>query len=1417
MTNRGANAFALDLTHEQRRSWNSLNQPPYDAFRNSFKLAKPQSGTLDWLVEKFDNSAHTYQCEDAHARTLSNKEFVTWRDSDTSAPLLVVAPPGRGKSVLSNYVLGHLESLAHYNTTATTKTIYYFCNIKNDETAWNARSLLRALIVQLCECQQRLFDLLLTEYKTRSESFLNAPFDTLWHIFEQMLQDEAYGRINCIIDGLDVYQDGMDELIDKLFATVPRLRARKGPVLKFFCTSRSGTHLNKWPFKYQVVLRCNPKDLDCFINSQISDLGQGFTVEMRHMIRRECSAQTKEDKTFLWLEVVFRRFKMITLPNIQRIKDTIRKSSLDLFKLYENLIHEFREDTDVLRLLAWVAYAKERMSLASLEDAMAVHLEDQCTSLQSRKLKRAHLTVEEIFKACGTMLDVIEDKVYFIHQSVQDYFDEEDPLRSFIGVSPRLVPAYACFAYLASEDFHQQRNDLEKFPFLGYAQRCWHLHIESTADITNSDGLQDLLVRLIAPIQLETWSYRIELLRSLDYRIWAQGSLRDGEAEFSPSLASDIALHYDIGWMVKLILDRSIAGLPNDFSKDYLSRAARGRGCVLRALLEHESSVIFPLESQMIRFVAKNRDDTVFELLLRKRGQDVRIDSDVAAAAAANPHHAIEIMELLLQNGGDGIRFTSDLLEIAARNENSGKRLLELLFDQKGHEVHITNRVLEAAAGNYSSGDSILELLVRKMGEKTKITQNVVKVASGNWWSGNEERQNEAHVTATALAATAKDDIDGGTILALPSNDQQQHTARLCITDDIVRAAANNCECGLNIMKLLLYWQPKEVHITMQALVAIERNWTQGRRILMLLLKQRADDTHVTRDIAERILERFAIDVMRLIYERRSNSHYMSQHVIRLLAKNLVYLAVLTNNLHDLRILLALGADADFVSDDGWTPLTVAAERGDLSTIKVLLAHKAELPFSPTINPSPLNLAALCGHLDVVRLLLDKGPSTLPESQAYINATDGDGRTPLASASLYGHFRVAELLIEHDANIAISDNYGFTPLCIAATYGCFEVVELLTKLLLDKGCNINTSHDDGETPLSMAASNGHLKVVKHIVKLLHEQGTDISGSVNDKNTPLKGASSWGHLDTVEFLLSQGANPMIFNKDGGSPLDLAAEHGYVEIVKALLTHESFDTIDNKYSLCGTIANTLAYMGQTDLLLYIVLHKKSNLDSADGLNRTTLLFAARGGHVETFEYLVGHGLPLDTRDAKRDGLISYAASSGNPQLLDTVLRHELEFNPQTGHWSPLHWACRSGDIHTVIKVVEMARAKGWQSGPIVVVDVEGELTREWTPQAIAMFHGNREMVENLSQTDRAALGSQNAIVDVEGNRHDILCDFCFHVSKQLVTYWKILTLNRTSTDHDSDAVRALGLTAASCANLIWETHMKLLTSGSVYFVV
>lgn len=232
--------------------------------------------------------------------------------------------------------MGHLESGIRQELVRPSKVIYYFCNIKNDEALRNANSVLRALIVQLCEDCQRLFRILPSGYEKVSDRFFSDSFDTLLHIFERMLRDGTYTQVFCVIDGLDVYQEGMNELITKLTENFcPRPEA-KSPVLKLLCTTRPPTPMfNLSEPSNQRILRCNRGDLDIFIDSRVRSLGTTFTASMRQSIKEQLCMQA--GNTFLWLEVVIRRIRSIDMPTKSKIEETINNSPIDLDSLYQLL------------------------------------------------------------------------------------------------------------------------------------------------------------------------------------------------------------------------------------------------------------------------------------------------------------------------------------------------------------------------------------------------------------------------------------------------------------------------------------------------------------------------------------------------------------------------------------------------------------------------------------------------------------------------------------------------------------------------------------------------------------------------------------------------------------------------------------------------------------------------------------------------------------------------------------------------------------------------------------------------------------------------------------------------------------------------------------------------------------------------
>ncbi|KAI4166568.1 MAG: hypothetical protein LQ343_007949, partial [Gyalolechia ehrenbergii] len=614
-------------------------------------------------------------------QNLGMEDFISWRDSNKSEVLLISAPPGRGKSVLSNFILGHLESRISPKSSLSRKIIYYFCNIKNDEASRNANSVLRALIVQLCEHQQRLFRILPSEYEGNSRQFFSASFDTLSYILEKMLHGGTYARVYCVIDGLDVYQEGINELITKTAEIFSLGTEAKSPVLKLLCTTRPESSILeslRTSKHYHRILRCSSYDLEAFIDSQVKCLGEKFKPRIKDIISRQLREKT--DNSFLWLEVVIKRIKSIDRPTQRKIEETIKDSPQDLDDLYDLLVQSIvQRDKDNARLLACVVYARRPLDLRALQDAVAIDPKRKYTIYEQCEPDKSSLTPHEFYNAFGTLLDVAEDKVYCIHQSVKDYFERRNPLKDYIDLDPRMVLAHVSMAYLSLEDFGHRWQDremlLRNFPLFEYAATYWYSHIETAADFRGHLPFQDFLKEIVPPV-----AYKAQVWMSEHH-------------SSHPSRISEVAILFDIGWLAELLLNKEPCGIIDDFETDCLSRAAKQEGVVLEVLLKHERSMEFTVTDAIVRDIAATHRCTTMTLLLDRREADVQITEEVVQAAAWNSRSGKEIITLLLNRRGADVQITEEVVRAAAGNYRSGQEIITLLLDRRGADIQITEEV----------------------------------------------------------------------------------------------------------------------------------------------------------------------------------------------------------------------------------------------------------------------------------------------------------------------------------------------------------------------------------------------------------------------------------------------------------------------------------------------------------------------------------------------------------------------------------------------------------------------------------------------------------------------------------------------------------------------------------------------------
>ena len=249
----------------------------------------------------------------------------------------------------------------------------------------------------------------------------------------------------------------------------------------------------------------------------------------------------------------------------------------------------------------------------------------------------------------------------------------------------------------------------------------------------------------------------------------------------------------------------------------------------------------------------------------------------------------------------------------------------------------------------------------------------------------------------------------------------------------------------------------------------------------------------------------------------------------------------------------------------------------------------------------PLYYAALYGFCDLVEHLIGKFPE-------HINARGGRVVTPLVAALHRKHFRVADSLFQHGADVDVLCHEGKTPLLAVSLTRSVDAVRWLldhgadanandvyhfTALhwaafsadpksvlaLLDHGADINARNMYGEVPLHLAASpftdphyhetnnpyTYRLKDVYHchlaVVQLLLNYGTDANTQDDAGSTPLHHSSCrqkafsalYGTAEGVHLLLKHGANIDAKDNKGRTPLQLALEHEYHEMARLLSEH------------------------------------------------------------------------------------------------------------------------------------------------------------------------------------------------------------------------------------------------------------------------
>ncbi len=243
--------------------------------------------------------------------------------------------------------------------------------------------------------------------------------------------------------------------------------------------------------------------------------------------------------------------------------------------------------------------------------------------------------------------------------------------------------------------------------------------------------------------------------------------------------------------------------------------------------------------------------------------------------------------------------------------------------------------------------------------------------------------------------------------------------------------------------------------------------------------------------------------------------------------------------------------------------MSIASINNYKKLAKKLIDLKANLEIQSDQLFTPILIASQKGNQEIVELLIKNG--------ADVNAKNKEGESSLILASQYGHQEIVELLIKAGADLeCLTIEQKNSILINASQNNNFELIPLLIKA----GADINAKDQDGMTPLIHASRMGHLKVVEDLINA----GAKIYEVNNKKMSSLMyAARSKDNLEIVKKLIAKAKEMMTtqtatetedqdknsetkFKKELEHSLYFAVKNNNPEIIRLIL--EENITIVNK---------------------------------------------------------------------------------------------------------------------------------------------------------------------------------------------------------------------------------------------------------------
>lgn len=322
-------------------------------------------------------------------------------------------------------------------------------------------------------------------------------------------------------------------------------------------------------------------------------------------------------------------------------------------------------------------------------------------------------------------------------------------------------------------------------------------------------------------------------------------------------------------------------------------------------------------------------------------------------------------------------------------------------------------------------------------------------------------------------------------------------------------------------------------------------------------------------------------------------------------------------------------------------------EKTFIETVKCLIKMGAEVSKCsfPEQKPGLIALACSKNNTQVVRILLENGAQVHEETKYALAG--------LHFASMRGNIDLVHLLLSKgvDVNVHGPPKQRLTALFYATKYGHYPVVDIL----LSKGAKEDLQVSGWNSPLFIACRQGH----ENIVKLLLNYSKDVLKD-SDIAPSLHAAIENGNDAIVELLLQNGAEANAketLSKE--YPLNMAATHGNVKIIKLLLDRRADVDIETK---TGCTPLILASKHDHVLAAQCLLENKADVNKKDNYGKSSLFYACRYGHLDIVKLLLKHKADITVVSDSGEDVLYMASLWGHFDVANELLNF-AKYNDST----------------------------------------------------------------------------------------------------------------------------------------------------------